>query len=200
VSRASFSGGIPVPGDEKHVMYVWLDALANYITALGYPQTGPGSDYAKYWPTSLHVVGKEITRFHAVYWPAFLMAAGLDLPKRIFAHGLWLMDGEKMSKSLGNTMDPETLVKTWGLDPLRYYFMREVPFGNDGNFSKEGIIHRINHELANDYGNLVQRVLAQVQKNCGAAVPEHGTFTEADTALLTAAGNLLAITRAEVNA
>ena len=157
ISRTTFSWGIPVPGNEKHVMYVWLDALANYLSAIGYPDsTKP--DWA-FWPADLHMVGKDILRSHAVYWPAFLMAAGLILPKRIFAHGWWTIEGEKMSKSLGNVVAPADLVSNFGLDQTRWFLMREVPFGNDGNFSRERLITVINSELANNIGNLVQRTL-----------------------------------------
>lgn len=197
VSRTTFNWGIPVPGDDKHIMYVWLDALTNYITAVGYPNT-EGGEYAKYWPADLHMVGKDILRFHTVYWPAFLMAAGLEPPRRVFAHGWWTIEGQKMSKSLGNVIAPETLVDTYGLDQTRFFLLREVPFGNDGDFSHKAMIHRINGNLANDYGNLVQRVLSMVGKNCGAAVPQPGSFTEADRKLLDSAHNLLPIVRAEM--
>jgi methionyl-tRNA synthetase len=158
-----------VPGDEKHVMYVWLDALANYITAPGYPD---GEDYKKFWPADMHMVGKDILRFHAVYWPAFLMAADLPPPGRIFAHGWWTVEGEKMSKSLGNAIAPSELVEQYGLDQTRYFLMREVPFGNDGNFSRERMAGVINSELANNVGNLVQRTLSMIHKHCGSAIPD----------------------------
>ena len=188
VSRTSFSWGIPVPGDEKHVMYVWLDALQNYLTACGYPEmTG---ERAKYWPASLHLVGKEIIRFHAVYWPAFLMAAGLELPKRVFSHGWWTVEGEKMSKSLGNFIDVRPLVEEFGLDQVRYFLLREVPFGNDGDFSRKALIGRINSDLANGIGNLAQRTLSFIDKNAGAAVPPRGEAHEADLTLLTLANEL----------
>jgi methionyl-tRNA synthetase len=179
ISRTSFNWGIPVPGDEKHIMYVWLDALTNYITAAGYPDT-TGADFKKYWPADLHVIGKDILRFHAVYWPAFLMSAGIALPKRVFAHGFLNIEGEKMSKSLGNVMAPDALVKEFGLDQIRYFLMREVPYGNDGAFSREAMINRINSDLANDLGNLCQRVLSFVAKNASGAVPQPGEFTSAD--------------------
>ncbi len=190
ISRTSFDWGIPVPGDDAHIMYVWLDALTNYITAVDYPDT-ESATYKTYWPADLHVIGKDILRFHTVYWPAFLMSAGLPLPKRVFAHGFLNIEGEKMSKSLGNVMSPDALVGEFGLDQIRYFLMREVPFGNDGSFSREAMIHRINGDLANDLGNLCQRVLSMVGKNCDAAVPMPGDFSEADTALLDAAGALL---------
>jgi methionyl-tRNA synthetase len=177
-------------------MYVWIDALTNYITALGYPETG--GDYAKYWPHSLHLIGKEILRFHAVYWPAFLMAAGLEPPKRIFGHGWWTAEGEKMSKSVGNVVDPNELVSAFGLDATRYHLMREIPFGNDGDFSRTGMVNRINSNLANDYGNLVQRVLSQINKNCSAKVPQPGELTAEDEVMLSAARNLLPVCRAEM--
>ncbi len=170
VSRTSFTWGIPIPGDEKHVMYVWLDALANYLSALGYPDT-ESADFRSFWPADLHVVGKDILRFHAVYWPAFLMAADLPLPKRVVAHGWWTNEGQKISKSLGNVIDPVKLVEEFGLDQTRYFLMREVPFGNDGNFARDAMIKRINAELANTIGNLVQRTLTLINKNCDAKVP-----------------------------
>ncbi len=171
VSRTSFSWGVPVPGDADHIVYVWLDALTNYITAVGYPETESG-EYAAYWPADLHMVGKDILRFHAVYWPAFLMAADLEPPKRVFAHGWWTNEGEKISKSLGNIIDPVALVERYGLDPVRYFLLREVPFGKDGDFSHRAMVGRLNGDLANDLGNLAQRVLSMIAKNCGAKVPE----------------------------
>lgn len=182
VSRTSFSWGIPVPGDEKHVMYVWLDALVNYITAAGYPNESAAK--FRYWPANLHLVGKEIIRFHAIYWPAFLMAADLPLPERVFSHGWWTVEGEKMSKSLGNFIDVRPLVEQFGLDQLRYFMLREVPFGNDGDFSQKALIGRINADLANGLGNLAQRTLSFIGKNAGAAVPPKGALQEADLALL----------------
>lgn len=199
ISRTTFDWGIPVPGDEKHVMYVWLDALTNYITAIGYPETGEGTPYGRYWPADLHMVGKDILRFHAVYWPAFLMAAGLEPPRRVFAHGWWTVEGEKMSKSLGNVVKPEELIGTYGLDQTRYFLMREIPFGNDGDFSRRAMVQRINGELANDYGNLVQRVLSMVQRYCDGRLPEPAAFGEADNRLLDAARALLPAVRAELD-
>ena len=182
VSRSSFTWGIPVPGDPGHVMYVWLDALANYVTALGYPdQHGP---LWRFWPADLHLVGKDIQRFHAIYWPAFLMAAGLPVPKRIFSHGWWTVEGAKMSKSVGNVVDPLDLVDRFGLDAVRFFLLREVPFGNDGDFSERALISRLNTELANDLGNLCQRSLSLIARNCGGVLPEAGDPTEDDTALL----------------
>jgi len=190
VSRTSFGWGIPVPDDAAHIMYVWLDALTNYITAVGYPDTG-ADDYVRYWPADLHMVGKDILRFHAVYWPAFLMAAGLEPPKRVFAHGWWTNEGQKISKSLGNVIDPIKLVETYGLDQVRYFLLREVPFGNDGDFSHRAMVNRMNGELANDLGNLAQRVLSMIGKNCGAKVPEPGPLDDDDRALLEVACGLL---------
>ncbi|MGH7161073.1 MAG: methionine--tRNA ligase [Acetobacteraceae bacterium] len=169
VSRASFRWGIPVPGDPDHVMYVWLDALANYITAAGYPDEA--DPRWAYWPADIHVVGKEIARFHALYWPAFLMAAGIAPPKRVFAHGWWTFEGEKMSKSLGNVVDAEPLIARYGLDPVRYFLLRETPFGNDGHFSVRALVTRMNDELANDLGNLAQRSLSLLARHCAQSLP-----------------------------
>ena len=198
VSRTAISWGVPVPGEPKHVMYVWLDALTNYITALGYPDT-QAEKYKKFWPANAHIVGKDILRFHAIYWPAFLMAAGLEPPKRVFAHGWWTNEGQKISKSLGNVIDPYELIKTYGLDQTRYFLMREVPFGNDCDFSRSAMIRRINSDLANGIGNLAQRTLSQVAKNCGGAVPKHGDFLDADKALVHAAQSCLALVRQEMD-
>jgi methionyl-tRNA synthetase len=183
VSRSSFKWGIPVPGDPAHVMYVWLDALTNYITALGYPDEN--APLWRFWPADLHLVGKDIQRFHAVYWPAFLMAAGLPVPKRIFAHGWWTIEGAKMSKSVGNVVLPGDLVTKYGLDPVRFFLLREVPFGNDGDFSPRALVGRLNTDLANGIGNLAQRTLTLIAKNCDGRLPEAGPSTEADDALLT---------------
>lgn len=193
VSRTTFDWGIPVPGDPAHVMYVWLDALTNYITAVGYPDTS--GEYQKYWPADLHMVGKDILRFHAVYWPAFLMAAGLEPPRRVFAHGWWTNEGQKISKSLGNVIEPLQLVEAYGLDQVRYFLLREVPFGNDGDFSHRAMVGRMNNDLANDYGNLAQRVLSMIHKNCDAQVPRPGELTDDDRALLDAAGRVLGTVR-----
>jgi methionyl-tRNA synthetase len=189
VSRTTFKWGIPVPGDPDHIMYVWLDALTNYITAAGYPDTGSDA-FATYWPADLHMVGKDILRFHAVYWPAFLMGAGIAPPKRVFAHGWWTNEGQKISKSLGNVIDPHALVAQYGLDQVRYFLLREVPFGNDGDFSHRAMVGRKNNDLANDFGNLAQRSLSMIAKNCGGQVPAPGAFTGADEALLGAARGL----------
>ncbi len=197
VSRTSFSWGVPVPGDTKHIMYVWLDALTNYITECGYPDTN--NPLWKYWPADLHMVGKDIIRFHCVFWPAFLMSAGIAPPKRVFAHGWWTNEGQKISKSLGNVIDPNELVATYGLDPVRYFLLREVPFGNDGDFQRKALIGRLNGDLANAYGNLCQRVLSIVAKNCESRVPAKGPLTDADNALLDRARGLLVAVRKELD-
>ncbi len=189
ISRTTFSWGVPVPGDPKHVMYVWIDALTNYISALGYPNDTP--EMATLWPTATHMIGKDIIRFHAVYWPAFLMAADLPVPKRIYAHGWWTVEGQKMSKSLGNAVDPHMLVEKYGLDQLRYFLLREVPFGNDGDFSEAAMATRINGELANELGNLAQRFLSFIAKNLGGVLPEPGTLTTEDEVLLAHAAGML---------
>ncbi len=181
--KSRLKWGIPVPGDEDHVMYVWLDALTNYITALGYPDENT-EDFKKFWPADYHVIGKDITRFHAIYWPAFLMAANLPLPKTIFAHGFINVGGTKMSKSIGNVLSPDDLIETYGLDQIRYFLMREIPHGQDGNFSHEQAVLRINADLANGLGNLAQRTLSMVYKNCDAKIPAPQAFTEEDKALL----------------
>ena len=199
VSRTAITWGVPVPNEPKHVMYVWLDALTNYLTAIGYPDTQAAS-YKTFWPADLHVVGKDILRFHTIYWPAFLMAAGLEPPKRVFAHGWWTNEGQKISKSVGNVIDPYELVRTYGLDQTRYFLMREVPFGNDGDFSRAAMIRRINGELANDLGNLAQRSLSMIAKNCGAKVPTRGVFTDADKALLNKAQDALVQVRHDLDA
>ncbi|CCQ73785.1 methionine--tRNA ligase [Magnetospira sp. QH-2] len=198
VSRTTFKWGVPVPDNDDHIMYVWLDALTNYITAVGYPETENG-EYATYWPADVHMVGKDILRFHAVYWPAFLMAAGLEAPKRVFAHGWWTNEGQKISKSLGNVIDPIQLVETYGLDQVRYFLLREVPFGNDGDFSHSAMVNRMNGELANDFGNLAQRVLSMVFKNCDKAFPAHGEFTAEDNELLEAVHGLIDDLRASID-
>ncbi len=175
VSRTSFSWGIPVPGDEKHVVYVWLDALANYITALGYGSDDPADQarFAKYWPADIHLIGKEISRFHCVYWPAFLMAADIPLPRSVKANGWLLFDQGKMSKSRGNIVRAETVHEVLGADALRYFLLREIPFGQDGNFSFDALVQRYNGDLANGYGNLVSRVVNMVHKYFGGVVPQH---------------------------
>jgi methionyl-tRNA synthetase len=190
ISRTTFDWGVPVPGDPKHVMYVWVDALTNYITGVGYPDTELEL-FRKYWPADLHVIGKDIVRFHAVYWPAFLMSAGVAVPRRIFSHGFLFNRGEKMSKSVGNVIDPFALADAYGVDPLRYFLLREVPFGQDGNYSHDAIVNRINADLANDLGNLAQRSLTMVARNCSATLPKPGAFTAADQAILDAADAMI---------
>ena len=190
ISRTTFKWGIPVPDDPAHVMYVWLDALTNYITAVGYPDVD-SADYRTFWPADLHMVGKDILRFHTVYWPAFLMAAGLEPPQRVFAHGWWTNEGQKISKRLGNVIDPHQLVAKYGLDQVRYFLLREVPFGNDGDFSHRAIVNRINGDLANGFGNLAQRVLKMIASSCAGRVPQPGPLTPEDDALLAAACGLL---------
>jgi methionyl-tRNA synthetase len=183
ISRTTFDWGIPVPGAEGHVMYVWVDALTNYITGLGYPDEA-SELFKKFWPADLHVIGKDIIRFHTVYWPAFLMSAGLPVQHRVFAHGFLTVDGQKMSKSLGNVIDPFHLVETFGPDAVRYFFLREVSFGNDGDYSNEKLVNRVNADLANNLGNLAQRSLSMINKNCEAKVPELGALTDADNAII----------------
>lgn len=195
ISRTTFDWGVPVPDHPDHVMYVWVDALTNYLTGVGFPDVASEA-FQKYWPAKLHMIGKDIIRFHSVYWPAFLMSAGIALPERVFAHGFINVKGEKMSKSVGNVVDPIALVDTFGLDQVRYFFLREVSFGQDGSYSEEAIIGRINADLANELGNLAQRSLSMVAKNLDGVVPDPGTFTDDDTALLSAADGLLEQVRA----
>lgn len=190
ISRTSFDWGVQVPEHPDHVMYVWVDALTNYLTGVGYPDTD-SEMFRRYWPADLHMIGKDIIRFHTVYWPAFLMSAGIELPRRVFAHGFLLNRGEKMSKSVGNVVDPVALIDTFGVDQVRYFLLREVPFGQDGSFSEEAIITRINTDLANELGNLAQRSLSMIAKNLGGVLPEPGEFTAADTDLLATADGLL---------
>jgi methionyl-tRNA synthetase len=194
ISRTTFDWGIRVPGDPKHIMYVWVDALTNYITAVGFPDTD-SNKFRRYWPADLHVIGKDIVRFHAVYWPAFLMSAGLELPRRIFSHGFMLSRGEKMSKSVGNVLDPFALADAYGVDQFRYFVLREVPFGQDGNYSHEAIVARINADLANDLGNLAQRSLSMIARNCDGLLPAPGPLTGADEAVLAAADAMIARAR-----
>ena len=194
ISRTTFDWGVQVPDDPKHVMYVWVDALTNYLSATGFPDTH--APRAAFWPASAHVIGKDITRFHAIYWPAFLLSAGLPVPEQVVVHGFLFSRGEKMSKSVGNVVAPSDLVRTYGVDQTRYFFLREVPFGQDGNYSHEAIVNRINADLANDLGNLAQRSLSMFAKNCGGVVPKHGAFTEADNEILAAADGIHAEARA----
>jgi len=182
VSRTSFSWGIPVPKNKKHVIYVWLDALTNYLSALNFPDTSSNL-YKEFWPADLHVIGKDILRFHAIYWPAFLMAAKLPLPKRVFGHGWILSDEKKMSKSLGNILDPIDIIKKYGVDQLRYYLIKEVSLGNDGNISLENLKNCINNDLANNYGNLCQRVFAFLKKNCENKIPKIDKLTKEEKKL-----------------
>lgn len=188
ISRASLDWGITVPSDPGHVMYVWVDALTNYITGAGFPDDA--APRWKYWPADVHIIGKDIVRFHAVYWPAFLMSAGVPLPRRVFAHGFLFNRGEKMSKSVGNVVDPFDLVAGYGVDQTRYFFLREVGFGQDGSYGHEAIVNRINADLANDIGNLAQRSLSMIAKNCEGKVPGPGAFTAEDAAILAAADAL----------
>jgi methionyl-tRNA synthetase len=190
LSRTTFDWGIPVPGNSKHIMYVWVDALTNYITAVGYPDV-KSEKFKKYWPANLHVIGKDIVRFHAVYWPAFLMSAGIAVPRRVFSHGFLFNRGEKMSKSVGNVIDPFALADAYGVDPLRYFLLREVPFGQDGNYGHDAIVNRINADLSNDLGNLAQRSLTMVGKQFGNALPKPGALSANDSAILAAADGMI---------
>jgi len=199
VSRTTFKWGVPVPDAPNHVMYVWVDALSNYITALNYPEAGDGSLMDKYWPADVHIIGKDIIRFHAIYWPAFLMAAGIELPKVVAGHGFIYNRGEKMSKSVGNVVAPADLIGRFGLDQIRYFMLRDFSYGHDGDIWDEALIERINSDLANDLGNLAQRSLSMIAKNCGGMVPSHGTFTPADQVLLGKAYGLLAEVRKEID-
>lgn len=196
ISRTTFDWGVPVPGDPAHVMYVWVDALTNYLTGAGFPNTDSG-EFERYWPANLHIIGKDITRFHTVYWPAFLMSAGIELPERVFVHGFLYNKGEKMSKSVGNVVDPLAMVEQYGLDAVRFFLLREISYGQDGSYSHEAIVTRMNTDLANELGNLAQRSLSMVAKNCDAQVPTPGEFTDADRALLAQADALLEKVRAE---
>ena len=183
VSRTSFDWGVKVPGSEDHVMYVWVDALTNYLTGAGYPDV-ESERYKRFWPADLHIIGKDIVRFHAVYWPAFLMSAGLPLPRQVFGHGFLLHRGEKMSKSVGNVVDPHELADAFGVDQLRYFLLRDVTFGQDGSYSAEAIVTRVNADLANSFGNLAQRTLSFIAKNCGGVLPAGGRGEAADQDLL----------------
>ena len=185
VSRTSFDWGVPVPASDGHVMYVWVDALTTYMTGVGYPDDR--AEFDRYWPADVHLIGKDIVRFHTVYWPAFLMSAKLPLPKQVFGHGFLLSRGEKMSKSVGNVIDPMELAERFGVDAVRYFFLREVPFGQDGSYSAEAIVNRANAELANSFGNLAQRTLSMIHKNLDGVLPEAGEASE-DRALLDLVG------------
>lgn len=193
ISRTTFDWGVKVPGDEEHVMYVWVDALTNYITGVGFPDEGDGN--WRYWPADVHIIGKDIIRFHAVYWPAFLLSAGIPLPKRVYAHGFLFNRGEKMSKSVGNVVDPFNLADQYGVDQMRYFFLREVPFGQDGNYNHEAIVARINADLANDLGNLAQRSLSMIAKQLGGVLPEPGEFSDNDKAILAMADGMITASR-----
>jgi methionyl-tRNA synthetase len=194
ISRTTFDWGVPVPDDPKHIMYVWVDALTNYITGVDFPDT-ESEKFRRYWPADLHVIGKDIVRFHAVYWPAFLMSAGVEVPRRVFSHGFLFNRGEKMSKSVGNVVDPFSLADAYGVDQLRYFFLREVPFGQDGNYSHEAIVARINADLANDLGNLAQRSLSMIARNCAGALPKPGAFSQNDEAIMHSADGMIATAR-----
>ncbi|MFQ6392282.1 methionine--tRNA ligase [Nocardia sp. KC 131] len=199
ISRTTFDWGVPVPGHPDHVMYVWVDALTNYITGVGFPDTESPA-FQKFWPADVHIIGKDISRFHTVYWPAFLMSAGVELPKRVFVHGFLYNKGEKMSKSVGNVVDPLALIEEYGLDAVRFFLLREISYGQDGSYSHEAIVGRINSDLANEFGNLVQRSLKMVARDCKGAVPTPGVFTDDDRALLARANGLLERCRAEFDA
>ena len=198
ISRKAFSWGIKVPGNPEHIIYVWLDALTNYISALNYPDT-KNLLFDKFWPASVHLIGKDILRFHAVYWPAFLMAAKIPLPEKVYGHG-WILSGqEKMSKSKGNILDPLDIINTYGLDPLRYYLIKEVSFGNDGNISQDKLEDCINSDLANNYGNLCQRVIAFAEKNCGSKIPKFKNFNDEDLIMLNNFTDNLSTIRQEID-
>ena len=179
VSRTSFTWGIKVPDNEKHVIYVWLDALTNYLSALNFPNTSDKL-YKSFWPANLHIIGKDILRFHAIYWPAFLLAAKIDPPKRVYGHGWILSEDKKMSKSIGNILDPIEIVEKFGVDQLRYYLIKEVSLGNDGNISLENLKNCINNDLANNFGNLCQRVISFIEKNCNSTIPQYKKFDNID--------------------
>jgi methionyl-tRNA synthetase len=193
VSRTTFDWGVKVPGDPEHVMYVWVDALTNYITGVGFPDEGDANWH--YWPADVHIIGKDIIRFHAVYWPAFLMSAGIPVQKRVYAHGFLFNRGEKMSKSVGNVVDPFNLADQYGVDQTRYFFLREVPFGQDGSYNHEAIVARINADLANDLGNLAQRSLSMIAKQYQGVLPEPGEFTNNDKDILADADGMIGLAR-----
>jgi len=193
ISRTTFDWGVKVPGDSEHVMYVWVDALTNYITGVGFPDENDAN--WRYWPADVHIIGKDIIRFHAVYWPAFLMSAGIPVQKRVYAHGFLFNKGEKMSKSIGNVVDPFNLANQYGVDQMRYFFLREVPFGQDGSYNHEAIVARINADLANDLGNLAQRSLSMISKQFEGVLPEPGAFTDNDRAILAQADGMIGLAR-----
>jgi methionyl-tRNA synthetase len=193
ISRTTFDWGVKVPGDGEHVMYVWVDALTNYITGVGFPDENDPDWH--YWPADVHIIGKDIIRFHAVYWPAFLMSAQIPVQRRVYAHGFLFNRGEKMSKSVGNVVDPFNLADQYGVDQMRYFFLREVPFGQDGSYNHEAIVARINADLANDLGNLAQRSLSMIAKQYQGVLPEPGAFTENDKAILAQADGMISIAR-----
>ncbi len=193
ISRTTFDWGVKVPNDPEHVMYVWVDALTNYVTGVGFPDET--SEQWRYWPADVHVIGKDIIRFHAVYWPAFLMSAGIPVQKRVYAHGFLFSRGEKMSKSVGNVVDPFNLADQYGVDQVRYFFLREVPFGQDGNYNHEAIVARINADLANDLGNLAQRSLSMIAKQLGGILPKPGAFSDTDKAILAQADGMIGLAR-----
>ena len=197
ISRSTFDWGVPVPDDPRHVMYVWVDALTNYLTGTGWPEADAAN--ARFWPMDAHMIGKDITRFHCIFWPAFLMSAQLPLPKQVVVHGFLFNKGEKMSKSVGNVITPASLSETYGVDQIRYFFLREVPFGSDGNYTHEAIVNRINADLANGLGNLSQRSLSMIVKNCEGRVPAAGELTDADRTLLADARALPGVVRAEMD-
>lgn len=194
VSRTSFKWGVPVPNDPDHVIYVWIDALTNYISALGFPDQD-SDKFKEFWPNSTHIIGKDILKFHAVYWPAMMMAAGLQPPKKIVAHGWWTIEGQKMSKSLGNAVNPHDAVEEFGLDAFRFFLLREVPFGNDGDYSRAAFIRRTNTNLSNDLGNLVQRVFSMIYKNCDEKIPENHGLIESDTTLIQSSTQCIEVIR-----
>jgi methionyl-tRNA synthetase len=193
ISRTTFDWGVKVPGAPEHVMYVWVDALTNYITGVGFPDESDPNWH--YWPADVHIIGKDIIRFHAVYWPAFLMSAGIPVQKRVYAHGFLFNRGEKMSKSVGNVVDPFNLADQYGVDQVRYFFLREVPFGQDGSYNHEAIVARINADLANDLGNLAQRSLSMIAKQYQGVLPEPGELSDADKAILAQADGMIALAR-----
>ena len=197
ISRTTLDWGIPVPDAPGHIIYVWVDALTNYITGVGFPDE-ESEAFKRYWPANVHMIGKDITRFHAVYWPAFLMSAGVELPGRVYSHGFLFNRGEKMSKSVGNVVDPFEMAAHYGVDQVRYFFLREVPFGNDGSYSHGAIVNRTNADLANDLGNLAQRSLSMINKNCDGRIPEPSDFSDADKGIIFAADSIIESAREDM--